>query len=196
MSDVNDGSKYPEGTLSEDGHMVVRGGEWGETELGQHDRWLRQAPDLFGLYQAALEVVARQAQEIQRLNAMRTHCEHCGADYLATGIEAGCPCRLVQEIQDLRTERDTLARQLAKVDECLGFPDGNGSGRVELLANLSSSRDALREALKKLALKWEEAGAFDRVRLGDKGVAIQATYCDCADDLNQLLAETPTEKTL
>jgi hypothetical protein len=32
--------------------------------------------------------------EVERLNRMRVHCEHCGADYAQTGLEAGCPCKL------------------------------------------------------------------------------------------------------
>lgn len=37
--------------------------------------------------------VEKQAyEELERLRKMKTHCENCGADYLATGIEAGCPC--------------------------------------------------------------------------------------------------------
>ena len=48
--------------------------------------------------------------EVARLDAMRTHCEHCGADYLATGIEAGCPCRLVAEVARLRAALGSIAR--------------------------------------------------------------------------------------
>lgn len=55
MQDIDDGSDKPLGTTSPDGHLMVglradgtRG--WVETELGQHDRWLRQAPDLYEKY--------------------------------------------------------------------------------------------------------------------------------------------------
>ena len=40
--------------------------------------------------------------EIERLNKMRTHCENCGGDYMATGLEAGCPCLLKAENERLR----------------------------------------------------------------------------------------------
>jgi len=40
--------------------------------------------------------------ECKRLNKMRTHCEKCGADYMATGIETGCPCLLKAENAALR----------------------------------------------------------------------------------------------
>jgi hypothetical protein len=41
----------------------------------------------------AAELAALRAENA-KLNAMRAHCERCGADYLATGVEAGCPCIL------------------------------------------------------------------------------------------------------
>ena len=40
--------------------------------------------------------------EIERLNKMRTHCENCGGDYVATGLEVGCPCLLKAENERLR----------------------------------------------------------------------------------------------
>lgn len=40
--------------------------------------------------------------ENSRLNRSRVHCENCGADYIATGIEAGCPCRLQAANASLR----------------------------------------------------------------------------------------------
>jgi hypothetical protein len=53
--DVDDGSDKPVGYTTPDGHLEVRQNEDGtrsyhETELGQHDRWMRQAPDLYALY--------------------------------------------------------------------------------------------------------------------------------------------------
>jgi hypothetical protein len=50
-----DGSDMPLGYTTEDGHLEVRelgDGKRGyaETELGQHDRWMRQCPDLYRLY--------------------------------------------------------------------------------------------------------------------------------------------------
>lgn len=55
----DDGSGKPLGYTTPDGHLEVResidkNGQrfhgYHETELGQHDRWLRQAPDLYSLY--------------------------------------------------------------------------------------------------------------------------------------------------
>lgn len=59
MSDVDDGSSYPVGHQTADGELEVRAlpdGSRGfhETTLGQHQRWMRQAPDLFELYQDAI----------------------------------------------------------------------------------------------------------------------------------------------
>lgn len=60
----DDGSDKPLGYLSEDGELEVRESVdadgkpfhgYHETELGQHQRWMRQAPDLFELYQAAIK---------------------------------------------------------------------------------------------------------------------------------------------
>lgn len=31
---------------------------------------------------------------IDEIDQLRAHCEHCGGDYMATGIETGCPCQL------------------------------------------------------------------------------------------------------
>lgn len=98
--------------------------------------------------------------------------------------------RQAQEIQDLRTERDTLARQLAKVDECLGFPDGNGSGRVEMLTTLSSSRDALREALNRA-----RGYVVERMQLANPydGPAKPGFVAYDLQMIDRALAETPTE---
>lgn len=51
----DDGSDKPLGYTSADGHLEVRDNGDGtrsyhETDLGQHDRWMRQAPDLYKLY--------------------------------------------------------------------------------------------------------------------------------------------------
>jgi hypothetical protein len=64
VSDGSDGSDLPIGTISEDGELEVReyvnptGVKevgWCETELGQHQRWMRQAPDLYERYVALLK---------------------------------------------------------------------------------------------------------------------------------------------
>ena len=54
-NDIDDGSDKPLGYTTPDGHLEVRDNGDGtrnyhETELGQHDRWMRQAPDLYELY--------------------------------------------------------------------------------------------------------------------------------------------------
>jgi hypothetical protein len=54
MSDMNDGADKPVGFTTDDGELEVRetDGEkcYHETALGQHQRWLRQAPDLYEKY--------------------------------------------------------------------------------------------------------------------------------------------------
>lgn len=63
---IDDGGEKPIGYVSPDGELEIRRFQdaegidrvgWHETELGQHQRWMRQAPDLFALYQDALERV-------------------------------------------------------------------------------------------------------------------------------------------
>lgn len=65
-------------------------------------------------------------QEAQRriatLEKLKVHCPDCGADYAATGIEAGCPCKILQE-------RDRLQAQLNQAMELL---ERNGITRDDL----------------------------------------------------------------
>ena len=51
--------------------------------------------------------VARLEAEVATLEKMRIHCERCGADYMATGIEAGCPCLLLTK---LKAQEEALER--------------------------------------------------------------------------------------
>ena len=63
---IDDGSDKPLGHQTEDGELEVRENSDGsgpcyhETPLGQHQRWMRQAPDLYGLYHKALGELAAQ----------------------------------------------------------------------------------------------------------------------------------------
>lgn len=98
------------------------------------------------------EAAAAALAHIDRLESMRTHCDHCGGDYLATGLETGCTCRIVAErdhlaaelnrrdgevndcaewLKDARTERDTLAARVAVLRAVLS--------EVEWLPNDTSS---------------------------------------------------------
>jgi hypothetical protein len=46
-------------------------------------------------YHAADAEATRSAlAEIRELRKLKVHCPDCGADYAATGVEAGCPCKL------------------------------------------------------------------------------------------------------
>lgn len=53
-------------------------------------------------YDAVWTELKKIEAENARLNKMRLHCEHCGGDYLATGIETGCPCKLRAENTNLK----------------------------------------------------------------------------------------------
>jgi hypothetical protein len=54
VTDIDDGSRHPEGYETPDGELRVVGGQFTETELGRHQRWMRQAPDLLEKYEALL----------------------------------------------------------------------------------------------------------------------------------------------
>lgn len=62
-----------------------------------------------------IERIAKQDAEIERLNKMRTHCENCGADYMATGIEAGCSCKLAAENTSLKEQVERLEKANIKL---------------------------------------------------------------------------------
>lgn len=56
---IDDGSRLPLGQQTPDGELEVRENGDGtrgfhETDLGQHQRWMRQAPDLYEKYHALL----------------------------------------------------------------------------------------------------------------------------------------------
>lgn len=60
MTPVDDGSDKPLGHVTDDGELEVRDNGDGtrgyhETALGQTQRWIRQAPDLYALYMALVE---------------------------------------------------------------------------------------------------------------------------------------------
>ena len=87
---------------------------------------------------ARLAAVEAERDALERL---RVHCEHCGADYAATGVEAGCPCLV-------RAERDRLKAALS-ASEARIYPDASfeqylddtTSTLVELVNDLSDGGD-------------------------------------------------------
>lgn len=58
--------------------------------------------------------LARLREENERLNNLMVHCENCGGDYAATGLEVGCSCLLLARVAELE---DLLRRSK------LGEPD-------------------------------------------------------------------------
>ena len=51
---------------------------------------------------SAANEITRLWIENDRLNELRTHCEDCGGDYMVTGVECRCPCKLIEENTELR----------------------------------------------------------------------------------------------
>lgn len=86
--------------------------------------------------------IAEQAGEIEHLNQMRVHCPDCGADYLATGIEAGCPCKLKAEIEH-------LTEVLQKTAESHGLKPHHSKSPLGYLSSLIVELKARIEPLEK-----------------------------------------------
>lgn len=106
---INDGSDKPLGYTTEDGHLQVRqeadGSKiYAETEQGQHDRWLRLAPDLFTRY---MELVAER--------------DDFGADLEARVKE------LEADVREIRNEWEfALEREASLRAELTGWREGAG----------------------------------------------------------------------
>lgn len=64
MAKIDDGSDKPEGYLTPDGELIVKNGEYVETEQGQFARWERQAPDLLALYRQKLDELERLKRQM------------------------------------------------------------------------------------------------------------------------------------
>lgn len=61
--------------------------------------------DSLGFADADALIAALEAENA-RLRRLMVHCENCGADYAATGIEAGCPCAWRERAEAAERERD------------------------------------------------------------------------------------------
>ena len=77
--------------------------------------------------------------------------------------------------EGLQVGMDLYKRQLEAVDMQLGFPDGSGRGRVEMIADLQTENQRLKQALKDLG---QEAHILS-VRLCNVAVS--------ADDLRRMV---------
>jgi len=47
----------------------------------------------------AADKLEQQDKEIERLQSMHVHCDHCGGSWLDDGINAGCQCRETERLQ-------------------------------------------------------------------------------------------------
>jgi len=169
-------------------------------------------------YDKALSLVARQAQEIEQLQADRDafHMDYRiksdqqskAALIRAEQAEAEV-ARQAQEIQDLRTERETLDLKLAACSVAAlgntpaavaqriapGHPYysasyGDVCRTVDREMELRSSRDALREALNRA-----RGYVVERMQLGNPydGPAKPGFVAYDLQMIDRALAETPTE---
>lgn len=126
---IDDGSDKPTGFVSPDGELEVRDsvdltGEpfhgYHETELGQHQRWMRQAPDLFALYMNTLAVQQQDAATRERLQAERG--ELLRQLFIKESQRAEAVAKADQDagaIQRLTEENERLKAQLAAVERIL-----------------------------------------------------------------------------
>lgn len=97
-----------------------------------------------------LNIMRNLRAEVERLNKLRAHCEHCGGDYAVTGIESGCPCRIIAERDELRAKLDALQGACEAV---VATAHGNtyGSDIVEVI---NANRYAAGEVIRILGAEW------------------------------------------
>lgn len=113
-----DGSQYHIGYVTPDGHLEVRdrgdgAGIFHETEIGQYDRWLRQAPDLYGrLVEIQIELfeAGKRISELEKIESdyFTEICESCGHPWryhtsggMCQGTHKGieCHCFMIPEVR-------------------------------------------------------------------------------------------------
>lgn len=83
------------------GHPAVSELQAAQEKVMQAQSGWRKAQDQWEL---ALNLLAAAKERIAELESLKVHCPDCGADYAATGIEAGCPCKFVKRIAELEYE--------------------------------------------------------------------------------------------
>lgn len=84
------------------------------------------------------EVAALRA-EVERLNKLRVHCEHCGGDYAQTGVHVGCVCQVLKRaeaaearVKELREALEMALDQIVAAREALSKAERkDGVGVVE-----------------------------------------------------------------
>jgi len=106
---IEDGSDKPIGYQTPDGELEVRAQPEGgtcyyETDLGQHQRWMRQAPDLFEKHQNALsELDALRLSRAKLIEKLPLGCEHVVGVY---GWCRRCVVALIEGSIQIALERE------------------------------------------------------------------------------------------
>lgn len=116
------------------------------------------------LYMDALAALRAKDAEIERLNKMRTHCENCGADYVAMGLEAGCPCKLKAENASLKAQLEQRNSLLDKYNE----------DNARMNADVQRLYEALKEVL---AITDRKHDVWDKARAAIKAHEESAHGC-------------------
>lgn len=113
-----------------------------------------------------LPALAAKDAEIARLTALRLHCDRCGADYAATGIEAGCPCQLTELLRSAhaiaeRRGADTAWQRFATSIQALGIGSVTARTYRVLPSDEEASESALAAAQRECDRLREERDAAD-----------------------------------
>jgi hypothetical protein len=76
--------------------------EWSD-EQADRKLWAKLARELWTAVVCGVVELEAAQKEIERLRKLMTHCPDCGADYAQTGLEVGCNCKLIKQIEWMKT---------------------------------------------------------------------------------------------
>jgi hypothetical protein len=110
-------------------------------------------------------IIRELLAENDHLNRMRVHCPDCGGDYLGTGLELGCPCKVYKEIDRLKAENKRLHGDGSHC--CCRFEE-DGETPIEqcsVHAEMRKQRDRFQRALEDIAeMGYDTSPLINRAR--------------------------------